>query len=58
MRKFITMSVPIFIFMLPFMMSKSPSPQKGLSRMVFATLTFLVVWALVGPPLFFMFSAD
>ncbi len=58
MRKLILISVIALPLILAIRFSKDTKPQRGLRRTVMGSLIFLVFWALLGPPLFFLFPGD
>jgi len=58
MRKLILMSVIILPLVISIRCSNDRSPKHGLHRAVVSISVFLVLWSLLGPHLFFLFSAN
>ena len=53
----ISMSIFIVPLLFAFRFSKDPKPQRGLRRTAIGTLLYLVVWSLLGPPLYMSCSS-
>lgn len=58
MRKLIILAPIIVLIILPFIASKAASPNAGLRKTIYGIIIFLIVWALLGPRIYFMLPDD